>query len=113
MRMEVTDFLELAKEKIAEYNYMGEIEPQNVLIVWTCKTIQNMKAILTTTVSDGKIFEATYNGEADELYIDEYVKNNKQTYKDVVKKFLYNDFKKEHIDNNIDTKFLDYVFWNV
>lgn len=92
--MEVTDFLELAKEKIAEYNYMGEIEPHNVLIIWTCKTIQNMKAILTTTVSDGKIFEATYNGDKDELYIDEYVKKNKQTYKDVTNKFLYNKLEK-------------------
>jgi len=88
--MEVIDFLNLAKEKIAQYNYMGKIEPYNVLIIWTCKTIQNIKAIFTTTVSDGKIFEATYNGDKDELYIDEYRKDNNQTYKDITKKFLYN-----------------------
>ncbi len=80
--MKSEEFLQLAKEKIAEYNYINEIKSsEDVFLVWFCKTIQNKKAIFTTDVPDRKIFEATYNGEKNELYIDEYIKTNKQTYK--------------------------------
>ena len=38
-----------------------------------CKTLQNNKALLSTPISDGKYYEATYNGDKDELYLDTYV----------------------------------------
>ena len=39
-----------------------------------CKTLQNAKALLSTTISDGMYYELTYNGDKDEMYLDAYKK---------------------------------------
>lgn len=51
-----------------------EITEENVFIVWFCKTLQNWKALVSTTVSDGMYYEVTYNGDKKETYLDAYKK---------------------------------------
>ena len=51
-----------------------QITKDDVFIVWSCKTLQNNKALASTTLSDGMYYELTYNGEKDELYFDVYKK---------------------------------------
>lgn len=52
-----------------------EIDLSNVFVVWSCKTLQNYKALLSTTVSgDGIYVEYTYNGDKQEMYEDVYQK---------------------------------------
>lgn len=51
-----------------------KISEENVFIVWFCKTLQNWKAMVSTTVSDGMYYEVTYNGDKQELYLDAYKK---------------------------------------
>ena len=51
-----------------------KISEGDVFIVWSCKTLQNNKAMLSTTVSDGMYYELTYNGDNKELYLDAYKK---------------------------------------
>ena len=51
-----------------------EISEENVFIVWFCKTLQNWKALVSTTVSDGMYYEITYNGDKQETYLDAYKK---------------------------------------
>lgn len=51
-----------------------KISEENVFIVWSCKTLQNNKALASTTLSDGMYYELTYNGDKDELYFDAYKK---------------------------------------
>ena len=46
----------------------------DVYIVWWSKTLQNWKALVSTTVSDGMYYEVTYNGDKQETYIDAYKK---------------------------------------
>ncbi len=46
----------------------------DVFVVWFSKTLQNCKALLSTTVSDGMYYELTYNGDKKELYLDAYKK---------------------------------------
>ena len=46
----------------------------DVFVIWYCKTLQNAKALLSTTVSDGMYYELTYNGDKKELYLDAYKK---------------------------------------
>jgi hypothetical protein len=46
----------------------------DVYTVWTCKTLQNWKALISTTLPDGMYYECTYNGDLNELYIDAYKK---------------------------------------
>ena len=51
-----------------------EITEENVFIVWFCKTLQNWKALVSTTVSDVMYYEVTYNGDKQEAYLDAYKK---------------------------------------
>lgn len=46
----------------------------DVYVVWSCKTLQNSKALLSTTLSDGMYYEVTLNGDKREIYFDAYKK---------------------------------------
>ena len=74
-------FLELCKQTVVDYfnNRVDKtdnaiITADEVFIVWSCKTLQNNKALLSTTVSDGMYYEITFNGDRNELYFDAYKK---------------------------------------
>lgn len=74
-------FLELCKKTVVDYfNNKVEItdnmkiNEDNVFIVWSCKTLQNNKALVSTNISDGMYYELTYNGDKKELYLDAYKK---------------------------------------
>ena len=75
------DFLKLCKETVLNYfnsrvdkTDNKKIYLDDVFVVWSCKTLQNNKALLSTTVSDGMYYELTYNGDKNELYFDAYKK---------------------------------------
>ncbi|MCI8309119.1 MAG: hypothetical protein HFJ45_02685 [Clostridia bacterium] len=51
-----------------------QINLEEVFVVWSCKTLQNNKALLSTTLFDGMYYELTYNGDKNELYFDAYKK---------------------------------------
>ena len=46
----------------------------DVYIVCVCKTLQNWKALISTTLPDGMYYECTYNGDKKEMYLDAYKK---------------------------------------
>ena len=46
----------------------------DVFVVWLCKTLQNNKALVSTTVPDGAYYEITHNGDKSETYVDVYKK---------------------------------------
>lgn len=50
------------------------ITEDDVFIVWFCKTLQNWKALVSTTISDGMYYEITHNGDKNETYLDAYKK---------------------------------------
>lgn len=58
------------------------LSTNEVFVVWFSKTLHNWKALLSTTVSDGKYYEVTYNGEFEETYVDTYVKLRNEAYDD-------------------------------
>lgn len=45
-----------------------------VYVVWFSKTLQNWKALVSTTLPDGMYYEVTYNGDKRETYVDVYKK---------------------------------------
>lgn len=71
-------FQNVCKKKLVDwYNACGQIkiDINNVFVVWSCKTLQNYKALLSTTVDgDGVYVEYTFNGNKGELYEDIYQK---------------------------------------
>lgn len=72
-------FEKICKEQVRRYAEehldKSDVIPQfDVYIVWSCKTLQNNKALLSTSLSDGMYYELTYNGNEKELYFDAYKK---------------------------------------
>lgn len=78
-------FLSICKRKLVEwYNeahdnesvyIQQKIDLSKTYVVWSCKILQNYKALLSTSVSgDGIYAEFTYNGDKQELYMDVYHK---------------------------------------
>lgn len=55
-----------------------QIKLDDVYVVWFCKTLQNWKALLSTTLPDGMYYEVTYNGDKKEVYLDAYKKFENQ-----------------------------------
>ena len=76
----------VCKNKLVEWynkNNDKKIDLGNVFVVWSCKTLQNYKALLSTNVSgDGIYAEYTYNGDKQELYEDVYKKLTNACIKD-------------------------------
>ncbi len=72
---------EKAKQIVADYfnshvdkTDNKKITIDDVYVVWFCKTLQNWKALVSTTVSDGMYYEITHNGDSHETYVDAYKK---------------------------------------
>ena len=57
-----------------EHPDKNQITLNDVFVVWFSKTLQNWKALVSTTVFDGSYYEITYNGDNDEIYVDVYKK---------------------------------------
>ena len=79
--MNEKEFVSLCKKTVAEYanEHLDktdgkQITADDVFIVWMCKTLQNSKALASTTLFDGMYYELTYNGDKKELYFDAYKK---------------------------------------
>lgn len=79
--MNEKDFVEIVKREVARYANSNldksdcvNITEDDVYIVWMCKTLQNNKAMASTTLFDGMYYEITYNGDKNEIYFDAYKK---------------------------------------
>lgn len=79
--MNEQDFTQLVKQTIVDYTNAHldktdgkAITVDDVFIVWECKTLQNNKALASTTLFDGMYYECTYNGDKHEMYFDAYKK---------------------------------------
>ncbi|HII4428020.1 TPA: DUF6275 family protein [Clostridium perfringens] len=79
--MDNEKFIDKCKEIIVAYFNANvdktdnkKITREDVFVVWSCKTLQNNKALLSTMVSDGMYYEITHNGDKKETYVDAYKK---------------------------------------
>ena len=80
---------EKAKQIVFNYvkNHIDKTDNINftlddIYIVWFCKTLQNWKALVSTTIPDGIYYEITYNVNTSETYIDVYKKWENYTVKE-------------------------------
>lgn len=74
------EMMNQAREIVKEYHNTNakacgqkQIGIESVFIVWFCKTLQNWKALVSTTVG-GMYYEITHNGDKNETYVDVYTK---------------------------------------
>ena len=75
------EYIERCKQLVADYatEHLDKsdnkvVTVEEVYVVWYCKTLQNHKALLSTTLFDGMYYELTYNGDKNEIYLDAYKK---------------------------------------
>lgn len=62
---------------MANYQPFEDARPldlNEVYVVWFAKTLQNWKALLSTSRNDGLYFEITYDGSKEQSYVDTYIK---------------------------------------
>lgn len=59
-----------------------KITMDDVFVVWFSKTLQNWKALVSTTAADGMYYEITHNGDKHETYVDVYKKWENYCVKD-------------------------------
>lgn len=79
--MNEKEFLNWCKQEICNYtnDHLHKSDNKNiteddVFVVWSCKALQNNKALLSTTLFDGMYYECTYNGDKNVMYFDAYKK---------------------------------------
>ena len=64
------------------YSVAPEQPAYETRLVWFCKTLQNWKALVITSLPDNMYFEVTYNGDKKETYIDVYDKTQNIVVRD-------------------------------
>ena len=81
MNKNKVEFIPLAKQTVLDYvrahldvTDNGNVSINDIYVVWFCKTLQNWKALISTTLPDGMYYEVTYNGDKKEIYLDAYKK---------------------------------------
>lgn len=50
------------------------LQSDDVYTVWSCFILGDYKALISTTIPDGRYYEVTFNTRKNEMYIDVYVK---------------------------------------
>lgn len=65
-------FVKLCKVEIAKYYDWSKWNEDDIYVVWLNRTLQNNKALLSTSKPDGMYFELTYDGNKHKLYFDAY-----------------------------------------
>lgn len=79
--MDPKSFIEMAHAQVRDFVNGTRNKGQHtealqfeVVTVWQCYILGNMKALITTDLVDGKYYEVTYNAAKNELYLDVYVR---------------------------------------
>lgn len=73
------EFCELCCQIVRQYvvdhlDKSDDVPDFSVFVVWSCKTLQNNKALISTSLYDGMYYELTHNGDKHEIYLDAYKK---------------------------------------
>lgn len=77
--MGTDEFISKAKNIVDNYiiehnDKTDKIPKFEIFVVWCCKTLQNNKCLISSTLWDGMYYEITYNGDKEEFYLDAYKK---------------------------------------
>jgi hypothetical protein len=81
MSSRTEDFQAKARRLVLEYlkEHLDKTDTvtvglEDVYVVWFAKTLQNWKALISTSLPDKMYYEVTYDGDQQQTYLDAYVK---------------------------------------
>ena len=80
MRLAKAKVYEMALESLCPTDDLSMFTINDVYIVTHAFILKNQKAMVSTTLTDGKYYEVTYNEATSELYVDQYVKVQNKVY---------------------------------
>lgn len=81
--VELERFPDTARRIVHDYLYTKSIDagayphtygPNDIYVVWFCYILGGWKAMVSTSIQDGKYFEVTHNVDRGETYLDVYLK---------------------------------------
>lgn len=81
--MKHEEFIEIAKREVVSYescrceiplDISEKFDVKDVFVVWSCKTLQNSKALMSMPHKGANYYEFTMNGDKEEIYMDVYRK---------------------------------------
>ena len=79
-----TEAIMLVETYVMEHLDKSDPEPEfETYIVWKCKSLQNWKYLISTSLMDGMYYEVTFNGDKREWYLDAYKKFENRVYPSV------------------------------
>lgn len=77
--MNSQEFVRKAKEIVRNYREeYADLDENDIYVVWLTKVLQNNKVLLSTSVSDGRYYEVTFDGDNERFYFDAYVKEHNE-----------------------------------
>lgn len=80
---EVYDYPEIAKQHVylhANTELGMEVHMREIYVVWFSYILGGWKALLSTSIEDGRYYEVTFNKEKKETYVDTYQKISNKAY---------------------------------
>lgn len=80
MRVAKAKVYEMALASLCPTDDLSMFTINDVYIVTHAFILKNQKAMVSTTLKDGKYYEVTYNEATSEMYVDQYVKVQNKTY---------------------------------
>lgn len=83
--MKPKDFIPKCKELVANHHNNDVFNedvatPEDVFVVWSCKTLQNNKALLSLPFSNSLYYEITFDGDRETIYFCAYSKTEQIDY---------------------------------
>ena len=75
--MDNSKFIKKCKDILVSKGVVRE----TIFVVWSCKTLQNNKAIVSHTAKGAPLYEITHNGDKGEIYVDTYTKKSNECIK--------------------------------
>ena len=77
----MNEFIQKCKSIVKGHLGKTNMPDDEIFVVWSCKTLQNKKALLSASFKGAPYFEITYNGDKDETYVDVYKKESNYVLK--------------------------------
>lgn len=80
MKLAKATVYDMALASLCPTDDLSSFTINDVYIVTHAFILKNQKAMVSTTLKDGKYYEVTYNEATSEMYVDQYVKVQNKTY---------------------------------